>query len=243
MWQLHRILPSKVPRKEQFDAIRSLIDAKVIRLAGLSQVSIEQIEAAAKVFPVATVQNRYNLADRASEEVLDHCERQGIGFIPWFRSPRASSPGPARRSPRPRRAFFQTVPGESLPGTDAAYIPRMLERVLRGRRFAVRSCHPDVRAGVRRLCACRNRFSILAGGRRLRRGGILASIVLLRFLGSFQIAIVVVLLNLGMAAALMFPMSRKQLARRDRGGLLARSGPSPRTRLHRLLRRRRARSS
>jgi pyridoxine 4-dehydrogenase len=83
LWQLHRI-DSKVPREEQFDAIRSLIDDKVIRFAGLSEVSVEEIEAASKVFPVATVQNRYNLADRDSEAVLDHCEKKGIGFIPWF---------------------------------------------------------------------------------------------------------------------------------------------------------------
>ena len=73
-----------MPRDEQFAAIKSLIDAKVIRHAGLSEVSVEEIEAAARVFPVATVQNKYNLGDRASEPVLDYCEQQGIGFIPWF---------------------------------------------------------------------------------------------------------------------------------------------------------------
>ena len=83
LWQLHRIDP-KVPAKEQFDAIASLIKDKVIRCAGLSEVSVAEIEAAAKVFPVATVQNRYNLTDRASEAALDHCEKQGIGFIPWY---------------------------------------------------------------------------------------------------------------------------------------------------------------
>ena len=82
LWQLHRI-DSKVPAKEQFDAIASLINDKVIRCAGLSEVSVPEIEAAAKVFPVATVQNRYNFLDRASEAALDHCERNGIGFIPW----------------------------------------------------------------------------------------------------------------------------------------------------------------
>jgi len=83
LWQLHRIDP-KVPRDEQFSAIRSLIRDKVIRCAGLSEVSVEEIEAASKFFPVATVQNRYNLADRASEAVLDYCEDKRIGFIPWF---------------------------------------------------------------------------------------------------------------------------------------------------------------
>ena len=82
LWQLHRI-DSKVPAKEQFDAIASLIRDKVIRCAGLSEVSVADIEAASKVFPVATVQNRYNFIDRASEAVLDHCEKNGIGFIPW----------------------------------------------------------------------------------------------------------------------------------------------------------------
>ncbi len=83
LWQLHRIDP-KVPRDEQFAAIRQLIDDKIIRFAGLSEVSVADIEAASKVFKVATVQNRYNLVDRESEDVLAHCERHGIGFIPWF---------------------------------------------------------------------------------------------------------------------------------------------------------------
>jgi len=83
LWQLHRIDP-KVPRDEQFAAIKSLIDGGVIRHAGLSEVSVEEIKAAQKIFPVATVQNRYNLADRQSEAVLEYCEQQTIGFIPWF---------------------------------------------------------------------------------------------------------------------------------------------------------------
>jgi pyridoxine 4-dehydrogenase len=82
LWQLHRI-DSKVPAKEQFDAIASLIKDKVIRCAGLSEVSVADIEAARKAFPVATVQNRYNFIDRASEAALDHCEKNHIGFIPW----------------------------------------------------------------------------------------------------------------------------------------------------------------
>ena len=83
LWQLHRIDP-QVPRDEQFGAVKELIDTGVIRHAGLSEVSVEEIAAAAKVFPVATVQNRYNLVDRTSEVVLDHCQAHGIGFIPWF---------------------------------------------------------------------------------------------------------------------------------------------------------------
>ena len=83
LWQLHRI-DSKVPRDEQFSAIKSLIDDGVIAHAGLSEVSIDDIEAATKHFKVATVQNKYNLVDRASEKVLDYCAEHNIGFIPWF---------------------------------------------------------------------------------------------------------------------------------------------------------------
>jgi len=83
LWQLHRIDP-KVPRDEQFGAVRSLLDAGVIRFAGLSEVSVADIEAARKVFPVATVQNLYNLGNRQSEDVLEYCAKHAIGFIPWY---------------------------------------------------------------------------------------------------------------------------------------------------------------
>lgn len=83
LWQLHRI-DAKVPRDEQFGVIADMIKEGLIRHAGLSQVSVEDIEAARKVFPVATVQNLYNLTDRSSEAVLDYCEANQIGFIPWY---------------------------------------------------------------------------------------------------------------------------------------------------------------
>jgi len=83
LWQLHRLDPN-VPQEAQFAAIRSFIDKGLIRHAGLSEVTVAQIEAARKVFPVATVQNRYSLTDRQHEGVLDYCEANGIGFIPWF---------------------------------------------------------------------------------------------------------------------------------------------------------------
>lgn len=83
LWQLHRIDP-KVPQDEQFGVIADFLKEGLIARAGLSQVSVKEIEAARKVFPVTTVQNRYNLTDRADEDVLEYCEREGIGFIPWF---------------------------------------------------------------------------------------------------------------------------------------------------------------
>jgi aryl-alcohol dehydrogenase-like predicted oxidoreductase len=83
LWQLHRIDP-KVPREEQFGLMKELQEEGKVRHLGLSEVSVEEIKAAREVFEVATVQNLYNLANRKSEAVLDYCEQQGIGFIPWF---------------------------------------------------------------------------------------------------------------------------------------------------------------
>jgi aryl-alcohol dehydrogenase-like predicted oxidoreductase len=82
LWQLHPI-DTKVPEDEQFSAVRKLLDDGVIRHAGLSEVSVAAIKAASKHFKVATVQNRYNLVDRTSEDVLDYCSENNIGFIPW----------------------------------------------------------------------------------------------------------------------------------------------------------------
>ena len=83
LWQLHRIDPN-VPREEQFAAIADLQKEGHIRHVGLSEVGVDDIIAAEKHFKVATVQNLYNLTDRQSEKVLEHCEARGIGFIPWF---------------------------------------------------------------------------------------------------------------------------------------------------------------
>jgi pyridoxine 4-dehydrogenase len=83
LWQLHRIDPN-VPEEAQFEAIRRFRDEGKIRLIGLSEVNVGQIERARKFFDVASVQNRYNVADREWESVVDYCEREHIGFIPWY---------------------------------------------------------------------------------------------------------------------------------------------------------------
>ncbi|KAD3515090.1 oxidoreductase [Arthrobacter yangruifuii] len=80
--QLHRIDP-KVDRDEQFAVLRDLQQEGKVKALGLSQVSVEDLEAAARFFTVSTVQNRYNLTDRSSEDVLKYSEDNGIGFIPW----------------------------------------------------------------------------------------------------------------------------------------------------------------
>jgi aryl-alcohol dehydrogenase-like predicted oxidoreductase len=83
LWQLHRI-DSGVPEDEQFGAMRRFQEEGKVRHLGLSEVSVAQIARARKVFPVVSVQNKFNLADREWEDELDYCERETIGFIPWF---------------------------------------------------------------------------------------------------------------------------------------------------------------
>ncbi len=83
LYQLHRI-DKHVPREEQFGVLAELQQEGKVRHLGLSEVSVEEIEAAGEHFKVTTVQNLYNLTTRKSEDVLEHCEANGIGFIPWF---------------------------------------------------------------------------------------------------------------------------------------------------------------
>jgi pyridoxine 4-dehydrogenase len=83
LFQLHRIDP-KVPAEEQFGLLKDLLDEGKVRSVGLSEVSVAEIEAARQVVPISTVQNLFNLANRSSQSVLDYCDAEGIGFIPWF---------------------------------------------------------------------------------------------------------------------------------------------------------------
>jgi pyridoxine 4-dehydrogenase len=83
LYQLHRIDP-RVPVAESLGTLAELRDEGKIRHVGLSEVGVEEIRQAQEIVPIASVQNRYNLTDRSSEDVLDFCEREGIGFIPWF---------------------------------------------------------------------------------------------------------------------------------------------------------------
>src|ERR1700726_5199011 len=81
--QLHRIDP-KVPMEDQIGALVDLQRQGKIRHIGLSEVSVKQIEAVRRITPIVSVQNRYNLVDRNSEDVLEYCTRENFGFIPWF---------------------------------------------------------------------------------------------------------------------------------------------------------------
>jgi pyridoxine 4-dehydrogenase len=106
LWQLHRIDPD-VPEEDQFGAIREFQREGKIRHAGLSEVTVEEIKRARKFFDVVSVQNRYNLADREWEKVLDYCDHENIGFIPWFplqTGKLAGSAGPLTRIARSHHA-------------------------------------------------------------------------------------------------------------------------------------------
>jgi pyridoxine 4-dehydrogenase len=82
LWQLHRIDPA-VPIEEQFGAIRRLRDEGKIRFVGVSEVSRGELDRVRELIEIATVQNRYNLAQRTADGVLEECEANGIGFMPW----------------------------------------------------------------------------------------------------------------------------------------------------------------
>jgi pyridoxine 4-dehydrogenase len=83
LYQLHRIDP-KVPADDQLGTLKDLQTQGKIKHIGLSEVSVSQIQRARTIAPIVSVQNRYSLMDRGSEDVLEYCEKESIGFIPWF---------------------------------------------------------------------------------------------------------------------------------------------------------------
>ncbi len=83
LYQLHAPDP-EVPYEESVGALKELQDAGKVRHIGVSNVSVEQLGQARELVDVVSVQNRYNLTDRSSEDVLEACEQEGIAFIPWF---------------------------------------------------------------------------------------------------------------------------------------------------------------
>ena len=83
LFQLHRI-DAKVPAEDQFGLLADLIAEGKVRHVGLSEVSADEIKAAQAIVPIVSVQNLYNLTNRSSEAVLEYCEGEDLGFIPWF---------------------------------------------------------------------------------------------------------------------------------------------------------------
>jgi aryl-alcohol dehydrogenase-like predicted oxidoreductase len=83
LYQLHTVDP-KVPIEESVGALKQMQDAGKIRHIGLSNVDPQEIARARKIVPIVSVQNRYNIEDRKSENVLEYCEKESLGFLPWF---------------------------------------------------------------------------------------------------------------------------------------------------------------
>ena len=106
LFQLHRI-DSKFPAEDQIGELAALQQQGKIRHIGLSEVSVDQLHAARKVATIVSVQNMYNLSVRGAEPVLEACEAEGIGFIPWFplaAGPLAATDGPLQRIAAERHA-------------------------------------------------------------------------------------------------------------------------------------------
>jgi pyridoxine 4-dehydrogenase len=91
LYYLHRVDP-ETPLEESLGAIKEYVDRGAIRHVGISEVTVAQIEQARRVVAIEAVQNRYNLADRAHDDVVDHCEREGITFVPFYPL-RGTAPG------------------------------------------------------------------------------------------------------------------------------------------------------
>jgi len=83
LYQLHTV-DRKVPMEQSLGALKEMQDAGKIRHVGLSNVSTQEIERARKILPIVSVQNEYNIEDRTSEKVLVYCEKESLGFMPWF---------------------------------------------------------------------------------------------------------------------------------------------------------------
>ena len=83
LYQLHRI-DREVPVEDSLGAMLELREEGKVHHIGLSEVSVDQLDQAREIAPIVSVQNRFNAADRSAEDVLEACERDGLGFIPWF---------------------------------------------------------------------------------------------------------------------------------------------------------------
>jgi aryl-alcohol dehydrogenase-like predicted oxidoreductase len=99
LYYLHRVDP-QTPLEESVGAINAYVDRGAIRHVGLSEVSVEQIQRARRIVPIAAVQNRYSVAERGHEQVVDFCEREGIAFVAYFPLRGDGGPGVAATAQR-----------------------------------------------------------------------------------------------------------------------------------------------
>jgi aryl-alcohol dehydrogenase-like predicted oxidoreductase len=110
LYYLHRVDP-ETPFEESLGAIKSYVDRGAIRHVGISDVSVEQIERARQIVPIAAVQNEYSLAERKHEDVIDHCEREGIAFVPYYPLEGADDAGEALTWLLQRSPVVLPIPG------------------------------------------------------------------------------------------------------------------------------------
>ena len=99
LYYLHRVDP-ETPMEESLGTIKDYVDRGAIRHVGVSKVSVEQIERARRIVPIAAVQNRYNLAQRGHDDVIDYCERERIAFVPYYPLGGDGGPGVAAAAKR-----------------------------------------------------------------------------------------------------------------------------------------------
>jgi aryl-alcohol dehydrogenase-like predicted oxidoreductase len=99
LYYLHRVDP-QTPLEESLGAVKTYVDLGAIRHVGLSEVSVQQIERARRVVEIAAVQNRYNLAERGHDDVVEFCEREGIAFVPYYPLRGDGGPGVAAAAER-----------------------------------------------------------------------------------------------------------------------------------------------
>ena len=99
LYYLHRVDP-ETPLEESLGAIKDHVERGVIRHVGVSEVTVEQIEQARRVVPIAAVQNHYNLDERGADDVADYCEREQIAFVPFFPLRGDGGPGVAAAAQR-----------------------------------------------------------------------------------------------------------------------------------------------
>jgi pyridoxine 4-dehydrogenase len=92
LYYLHRVDP-ETPLEESVGTIKEYVDRGAIRHVGLSDVGVDAVERARSIVPIAAVQNKYNLSERGYDDVIDHCEREGIAFVPYY--PLRGDGGPA----------------------------------------------------------------------------------------------------------------------------------------------------
>jgi pyridoxine 4-dehydrogenase len=110
LYYLHRVDPD-TPLEESLGAIKAHVDRGTVRAVGISDVGVEQIERARQVVPIAAVQNEYNVDDRSHDDVVDHCEAQGIAFVAYYPLHGAGSSAEQLRALLERSPSLLPIPG------------------------------------------------------------------------------------------------------------------------------------